>query len=70
MRTTALSATWSDQRMDWPPPCRCLVCPAMLLALSFPILLAALGFALIYLLLGGGLGGAVLVFIVAKILRR
>ena len=56
--------------MDWPPPCRCLVCPAMLLALSFPILLAALGFALIYLLLGGGLGGAVLVFIVAKILRR
>jgi hypothetical protein len=30
---------------------------------------AAIGFALLYLLLGGGFGGAILIFIVAKILR-
>jgi hypothetical protein len=42
----------------------------MLLALSLPVLLAALGYSIIYLLLGGGLGGAVLIFIVAKMLRR
>ncbi len=32
--------------------------------------LAAIGYSIIYLLLGGGLGGAVVVFIVAKMLRR
>ena len=31
---------------------------------------AAAGFSLIYLLLGGGLGGAVVVYIVAKILGK
>lgn len=31
---------------------------------------AAIGFSLIYLLLGGGLGGAVLIFIIAKMLGR
>ena len=41
-----------------------------LLALATPILLAAAGYSLIYLLLGGGLGGAVLIFIVAKMLGR
>ena len=40
------------------------------LALAAPILFAAAGYSLIYLLLGGGLGGAVLIFIVAKMLGR
>jgi hypothetical protein len=31
---------------------------------------AAIGFSIIYLLLGGGLGGAVLIFIIAKMLGR
>jgi hypothetical protein len=31
---------------------------------------AAIGFSLLYLLLGGGLGGAVLIFIIAKMLGR
>jgi len=31
---------------------------------------AAIGYSLIYLLLGGGLGGAVLIFIIAKMLGR
>ncbi len=35
------------------------------LATLFP--LAAAGYSLIYLLLGGGLGGAVIIFIIAKI---
>lgn len=30
----------------------------------------AIGYSLIYLLLGGGLGGAVLIFIVAKMFGR
>jgi hypothetical protein len=42
----------------------------MFLALTFPVLLAALGFSIVYILLGGGLGGAVLIFIVAKMLRH
>ena len=32
--------------------------------------IAAAGYSLIYLLLGGGLGGAVLIFIVAKLLGK
>jgi hypothetical protein len=32
--------------------------------------LAAVGYSLLYLLLGGGLGGAILVFFVAKMLGR
>jgi len=31
---------------------------------------AAIGFSLLYLLLGGGLGGALLIFIIAKMLGR
>ena len=38
------------------------------LATAMPV--AAIGFSLIYLLCGGGLGGAVLIFIVAKMLGR
>lgn len=32
--------------------------------------LAAAGYSLVYLLMGGGLGGAILIFIVAKALRK
>lgn len=32
--------------------------------------LGAIGYSLIYLLFGGGLGGAVLIFFVAKMLRK
>ncbi|HEY1685610.1 MAG TPA: hypothetical protein VGG19_12660 [Tepidisphaeraceae bacterium] len=34
----------------------------------FPM--AAIGFSIIYLLLGGGFGGAVLIFIIAKMLGK
>jgi hypothetical protein len=34
------------------------------------ILLAAVGYSLVYLLAGGGLGGAVLIFIVAKMMGK
>ncbi len=34
------------------------------------IFVAAIGYSLIYLLLGGGLGGAILIFLVAKLLRK
>lgn len=37
-----------------------------LLAEIYPV--AAIGFSLLYLLFGGGLGGAILIFIVAKML--
>jgi hypothetical protein len=37
-----------------------------LVAQSMPV--AAIGYSLVYLLAGGGLGGAVLIFIVAKML--
>jgi hypothetical protein len=35
-----------------------------------PVVFAAIGYSIIYLLLGGGLGGAVLVYFAAKLLRR
>ena len=35
-----------------------------------PMLFAAAGYSLLYLLLGGGLGGAILIFIVAKMLGQ
>jgi hypothetical protein len=38
--------------------------------LAFIPIVAAAGYSLIYLLLGGGLGGAVLIFIVAKMLGK
>jgi hypothetical protein len=38
------------------------------LPLIFPM--AAVGFSLLYLLLGGGFGGAVLIFIIAKMLGK
>ena len=43
----------------------------MLLAMTAaPVLLAAVGYSLIYLLLGGGVGGAVVIYLIAKVLRR
>jgi hypothetical protein len=42
----------------------------MPLALVAPVLLAAIGYSLIYLLLGGGLGGAIIIYFVAKLLGR
>lgn len=41
-----------------------------MIAMLIPTLVAAAGYSLIYLLLGGGLGGAVLIFIVAKMLGQ
>jgi hypothetical protein len=40
------------------------------LATSLPMLLAAAEYSLIYLLLGGGLGGAVVIYIVAKMFGK
>ncbi|HUQ72670.1 MAG TPA: hypothetical protein VM165_24285 [Planctomycetaceae bacterium] len=41
----------------------------MELAIITPVFAAA-GYSLVYLLLGGGIGGAILIFIVAKMLGR
>ena len=41
-----------------------------MIAVLLPTLVAAAGYSLIYLLLGGGLGGAFLIFIVAKMLGK
>ncbi|HEX4383801.1 MAG TPA: hypothetical protein VH083_12665 [Myxococcales bacterium] len=41
----------------------------MLLALASPPALAA-GYSFLYLLLGGGFGGAVLIFFIAKMLGK
>ena len=41
-----------------------------MLALMIEPMFAAVGFSLIYLLFGGGLGGAILIFIVAKMFGR
>jgi hypothetical protein len=38
--------------------------------LAFVPIVAAAGYSLIYLLFGGGLGGAILIFIVAKMLGK
>ena len=41
----------------------------MIVALFTPIIAAA-GYSLIYLLLGGGFGGAIVIFIIAKMLGK
>ncbi len=41
-----------------------------MLALALTPLIGAIGYSLIYLLLGGGLGGAVLIFIIAKLFGK
>ena len=40
----------------------------MLIPTFYPV--AAIGYAILYLLLGGGFGGAVLIFFIAKLLGR
>ena len=42
----------------------------MTIALLLAPMYAAAGYSLIYLLFGGGLGGAILIFIVAKMLGK
>jgi hypothetical protein len=42
----------------------------MLALATVPIVVGAIGFSILYLLLGGGLGGAVLIYIAAKLLGR
>jgi hypothetical protein len=42
----------------------------MIMAITMAPMFAAAGYALIYLLFGGGLGGALLIFIVAKMLGK
>jgi hypothetical protein len=41
-----------------------------MIALLLLPMLAAAGYSMIYLLFGGGLGGAILIFIVAKMLGK
>jgi hypothetical protein len=41
-----------------------------MLMLQPPILFGAIGYSILYLLLGGGLGGAILIFVVAKALNK
>jgi hypothetical protein len=43
---------------------------ALLAFSAVPVLFAAIGYSLIYLLLGGGVGGAILIFIAAKFFGR
>jgi hypothetical protein len=43
---------------------------SQMLALTIIPMFAAAGWALLYLLFGGGLGGAVLIFIVLKMIGR
>jgi hypothetical protein len=37
---------------------------------AFTPIIAAAGYSLIYLLFGGGIGGAILIFIIAKMLGK
>ena len=41
-----------------------------MIALIIQPLLAAAGYSILYLIFGGGLGGAILIFIVAKMLGK
>ena len=41
-----------------------------MIAIVTPIVFAAAGWSLLYLLMGGGLGGAILIFIVLKAIGR
>ena len=52
-------------------PGRAIQCakPALPTLIAAPPVLAA-GYSLLYLLLGGGFGGAVLIFIIAKMLKK
>jgi hypothetical protein len=41
-----------------------------MIALMLTPILAAAGYSLLYLLFGGGIGGAILIFIIAKMLGK
>ena len=41
-----------------------------MIALIIPPMLAAAGYSFLYLLCGGGIGGAILIFVVAKALGK
>jgi hypothetical protein len=41
-----------------------------MIAVIVPTMFAAIGYSLLYLLCGGGLGGAILIFLIAKLLRK
>lgn len=60
--------TAAKSRSDFPPaPFNPQPLPPMILG---TLLFAAAGYSLIYLLFGGGIGGAILIFIVAKLLGK
>jgi hypothetical protein len=42
----------------------------MLLLANPPVVFAAIGYSIIYLLCGGGLMGAIVIFVVAKMLNK
>jgi hypothetical protein len=42
----------------------------MLMLISVGLPIAALGYSMVYLLFGGGIGGAIVIFIVAKMLGK
>ena len=42
----------------------------MMIALTMPVLFAAAGWSLIYLLMGGGFVGAIVIFVVLKAIGR
>jgi len=42
----------------------------LMIILAIAPLFAAAGYSLIYLLFGGGLGGAILIFVIAKMLGK
>ena len=41
-----------------------------MIALAIEPLYAAAGYSLLYLILGGGIGGAILIFFLAKLMRK
>jgi hypothetical protein len=43
--------------------------PSLMIA-TLPLILAAAGYSFLYLLMGGGLGGAIIIFVVAKMLGK
>jgi hypothetical protein len=65
-----LCCYYAEWRAILPEPGTNLISNNDMLALLMAPMFAAAGYSLIYLLCGGGLGGAVLIFIVAKMLGK
>jgi hypothetical protein len=70
--TFASRGTFPRTPLPWSRPDNPLATPmnAFLHLLSQPQPLAAIGYSLIYMILGGGIFGAIVIFIVAKIFRK